>query len=74
MKPAILLEGFTSNGGSLRFDLWKHGIVDNLSFPIKQPTMEIIFPLSDITLFISLPPLPLICGIEIWKLRNCGET
>ena len=43
MKPAILLEGYTSNGGSLRFDLWKHGIVDILSFRIQHSTVETMF-------------------------------
>ena len=73
MKPTFLYEAFPSYGGSLRFDLWKHGIVDILSFPTKYPTMEITFSFI-LSNFLSLSPLPLICGIENWKLRNCGET
>ena len=56
MKPYFRHKAFTSNGGSLRFDLWKHGIVDILSFPIKQPTMELTIPLSYLTFFLSLSP------------------
>ena len=55
MKPDFRHEGFTSNDGSLRFDLWKHGIVDILSIPIKHPAMELNTPLSYLTFFLSLP-------------------
>ena len=42
-KPAILLGDLFFKGGSLRFDLWKRGIVEILSFLIKHSTVEISF-------------------------------
>ena len=69
MKPTFPYEAFTSNGGSLRFDLWKHGIVDILSFPIKKhPTMEISIPLSYLTLPLSPPSYLWIRKSEIAEL------
>ena len=42
-KLASLSKLFASKGGSLRFDLWKHGIVEIVSFLIKHSTVEISF-------------------------------
>ena len=69
MKRVFLHKVFPSNGGSLRFDLWKHGIVDILSFPIKKhPTMEITIPLSYLTLPLSPPSYLWIRKSEIVEL------
>ena len=65
-KLAFLKKIFASKGGSLRFDLWKRGIVEILSFLIKHSTVEISF------VYLSLAPLspPSVMDLKIVEIAD----
>ena len=65
-KLAFLQNAFTSKGGCVSFDLWKHGIVEILSFSTKHYFVE---PTCLCFISPSLSPLSF-CGLE--NCGNCG--